>query len=69
MKFLEFISKLEPSFPEKASLNPRTWSCLGRAIQEESDARGPDKIPSDAFQLWKEIKIIMDKIDAVKPKI
>lgn len=66
---LEFINKLQPSFPEKELLNPRTWSWLGRAIQEKLDARGPDKIPSDAFQLTKEIKIIMDKIDTVKTKI
>lgn len=69
MKFLEFIRKLEPSFTAKGSLNPRTWSRLGRAIQEELDAKGPDKIPSDASQLWKKIKIIMDKIDTVKTKI
>lgn len=66
---LEFINKVEPSFPEKGSLNPRTWHWLGRAIQEELDARGPNKISSDAFQLLKEIKIIMDKIDTVKTKI
>lgn len=37
-------------FPKRGSLDSRTRSWLGRGIQGEVDARGPEKkIPSDAF--------------------
>lgn len=69
MKFLDFISKLSPSFSEWGFLDCRTWSKLRKAIQGELDARGPKKVLSDAFQLWKEIKPVIDKSDTVKLKV
>lgn len=65
MKFLEFISKTQSSLPEEGSLDSRTWSQLGQMSNSGSlDARGPEKIPSNASQLWKEIKRINDKSDS-----
>lgn len=54
--------------PEEEPLSFRTWFHLGRAIRGKWDARGPVKIPSDAFQLWKEVKAVTDKSDTAKIK-
>lgn len=42
---------------------------LGRAIQEELDTTGPEKISRDALQLWKQNKTkVIDKSGIIKIK-
>lgn len=60
MKFPEFINEFQPSFPEEETLDHRTWFQLGRAIQG-LDVKGTEKIDSNAFQICKELKTVIDK--------
>lgn len=60
MKFPEFINEFQPSLPEEETLDHRTWFQLGRAIQG-LDVKGTEKIDSNAFQICKELKTVIDK--------
>lgn len=60
MNFPEFINEFQPSFPEEETLDHRTWPQLGRAIQG-LDVKGTEKIDSNAFQICKELKTVIDK--------
>lgn len=59
-KFLQFIEKVCPWFPEEGTVNVETWARVGKKLQDHYAAHGPQEVPVDAFALWTLIRDCLD---------
>lgn len=59
-KFLDFIEKICPWFPEEGTVSLKTWEEVRVRLQGHFEAHGPEKIPVDTFALW---TLIRDSLD------
>lgn len=51
-RFLDFIEKICPWFPEEGTVSLKTWEEVRVRLQDHFAAHGLGKIPVDTFALW-----------------
>lgn len=59
-RFLHFVQKCCPWFPEEGSVNLQTWNKVGNQLREYYTQNGPEKVPVNAFALWNLIKEVLE---------
>ena len=59
-KFLLFVEKVCPWFPEKRTGSLKTCKKVGKQLQTYYSLRGPNRVPVDAFSLWTLIRDCLD---------
>ncbi|XP_066096891.1 endogenous retrovirus group K member 21 Gag polyprotein [Saccopteryx bilineata] len=61
-RFMKFIQKCSPWFPDERTLSFEKWVKVGKDLKLYYELHGPEKVPVDAFALWSLIK------DALNPE-
>lgn len=59
-KFLEFVKKVCPWFPEEGTVSLETWEKVGKQLQDYYAVHGPQQVPVETFGLWTLIRDCLD---------
>lgn len=59
-RFLDFVVKVCPWFPEEGTVDVELWDVVGKRLQSHYAAHGPKKVPVHIFSIW---TLIRDSLD------